>query len=146
MILKFPIVILREVNQVLWRGEKMAEMKRLVFGEGLMSPTLSGDKQITLRKYRAGSHDFLKDEVICGEFKDGLNILLQITADTKKKPFSKLTDQEAQADGFKSAEDAFNGLKDYYPDLQKTDLLATIHYEIMKVNKVPVVSINEYAQ
>ena len=102
----------------------MAEMKRLIFGEGLMFPTLTGEKQITLRKYRAGSHDFVKGEVIRGEFKDGLNVLLQITADTEKKPFNELTDAEAQADGFNNAEDAFNGLKDYYPDLQKTDLLA----------------------
>lgn len=122
----------------------MAEMQRLIFAEGLMAPTLTGDKQITLRKYRAGAHDFVKGEVIRGEFKDGLNILLQITADTERKLFSELTDQEAQADGFDSAEDAFNGLKDYYPDLQKTDLLATIRYEVVKVNEVPAVSINEY--
>jgi hypothetical protein len=84
--------------------------------------------------------------VLDGEFKDGLNILLQITADTEKKPFSELKDAEAQADGFDSAGDAFNGLKDYYPDLQKTDLLATIRYEIVKVDGTPAVSINEYAQ
>ncbi|KKT60250.1 hypothetical protein A3G55_02445 [Candidatus Giovannonibacteria bacterium RIFCSPLOWO2_12_FULL_44_25] len=124
----------------------MAEMKRLIFGEGLMFPTLTGEKQITLRKYRAGSHDFVKGEVIRGEFKDGLNVLLQITADTEKKPFNELTDAEAQADGFNNAEDAFNGLKDYYPDLQKTDLLATIRYEIVKVDGTHAVSINEYAQ
>ena len=120
------------------------EMKRLIFGEGLMFPTLAGEKQITLCKYRAGSHDFVKGEVIRGEFKDGWNILLQITADTEKKPFSELTDQEAQEDGFESAKDAFNGLKDYYQNLQWSDLLATIRYEILKTNEVPVVSVNEY--
>ena len=120
------------------------EMKRLIFGEGLMFPTLAGEKQITLCKYRAGSHDFVTGEVIRGEFKDGWNILLQITADTEKKPFSELTDQEAQEDGFESAKDAFNDLKDYYPDLQWSDLLATIRYEILKTNEVPVVSVNEY--
>lgn len=124
----------------------MTEMKRLIFGEGLMSPTLTGDKQITLRKYRAGSHDFVKGEVIRGEFKDDLNILLQITADTEKKPFSELTDEEAQADGFEDAEAAFNGLKGYYPDLQRSDLLATIRYKIVEVEGTPAVGINEYAQ
>ena len=123
----------------------MTEMGRLIFGEGLMGPTLAGDKQITLRKYRAGSHDFVKGEIICGEFKDGLNILLQITADTQKKPFNELTDQETQEDGFESVEDAFSGLNDYYPDLQKTDLLAIIRFEIVKVNGVFAVSINKYA-
>ncbi|MBI2635183.1 MAG: ASCH domain-containing protein [Parcubacteria group bacterium] len=124
----------------------MTEMKRLIFGEGLMSPTLTGDKQITLRKYRTGSHDFVKGEVIRGEFKDGLNILLQVTADTEKKPFSELTNEEARADGFEDAEAAFNGLKDYYPDLQKSDLSATIRYKIVEVDGTSAVSINEYAQ
>lgn len=122
----------------------MSEMKRLVFGEGLLSPTLSGDKQITLRKYRASSHDFTKDEVITGEFKDGLNLLLQITADTEIKMFSELTDSEAQQDGFQNAEGAFNGLKEYYPDLQKSDMNATIRYEVLRVNGVPVVSFNKH--
>ena len=72
----------------------MIEKKRLLFGEGLMSPTLTGNKQITIRKYRAGSHDFVKGEVIRGEFKDGLSILLEITADTEKKPLSELTDKK----------------------------------------------------
>ena len=124
----------------------MSEMKRLVFGEGLMGPTLSGNKQITLRKYRVGSHDFKNGEIIIGEFKDGANILLQITADTETKPFSDLTDLEAQQDGFQSAEDAFNGLKDYYPDLKKTDVSATIRYEVLRVQNVPVVSFNEHAK
>lgn len=123
----------------------MAEMKRLIFGDGLMNPVLTGEKQITLRRYRAGSHDFVKGEVILGEFKDGLTILLQITDDTKKKLFSKLTDREAREYGYKSAKDVFNGLRDYYSDLRKSDVLATIRFEIVKVNGEPAVSINEYA-
>lgn len=34
----------------------MAEMKRLVFGEGLMMPSLDGEKRFTVRKYREGAH------------------------------------------------------------------------------------------
>lgn len=120
----------------------MREMKRLIFGEGLMAPTLSGEKMVTLRKYREGSHDFVAGEVIRGEFKDGLNILLRITADTEKKPFSDVTNKEAKRDGFKSAKVAFDGLKEYYPDLKKSDLCATICYEVCKIEGVPAVSIN----
>ncbi|MEK7637835.1 MAG: ASCH domain-containing protein [Patescibacteria group bacterium] len=119
-------------------------MKRLIFGAGLLSPTLTGDKKMTLRRYRAGSHDFEEGEAVIGEFKDGLNLLLRITADTKKKPFSKLTDEEARADGFADAADAFENLKEYYPDLKKSDLMATICYEVFGVDGIPVVSINEH--
>jgi hypothetical protein len=104
--------------------------KRLVFGEGLMIPSIKGKKRITLRKYREGAHDFLGGEEVIGEFKDGLDIPLRITADTVKKPFSELTDEEAREDGFLDAEDAFKGLQEYYPDLKKEDLLAIIRYDI----------------
>ncbi len=68
----------------------MVEMKRLVFGEGLMTPSLDGSKRFTVRKYREGAHDFSKDEIVIGEFKDGLNILLNIVNDTKKDTFRNL--------------------------------------------------------
>ncbi len=124
----------------------MAELKKLVFGEGLMGPTIAGDKKITLRKYRAGAHDFTKGLLILGIFKDGLNIVLCITKDTEKKPFSKMTYEEARLDGFADVEDAFNNLRDYYPDLKKTDILATIRYEVAEIASSPAVSFNEYAQ
>lgn len=120
-------------------------MRRLIFGNDLMSPTLSGEKLITLRKYRSDSHDFAKGEIIIGEFKDGLDILLQITADTEKKLFSELTDEEAQGYGYADSENCFNNLKEYYFDLKKSDILAVIRYEVLKVNDVPVVGFNEYA-
>jgi hypothetical protein len=122
----------------------MEPMKRLVFGEGLMGPSLSGEKMITLRKYRPGAHDFTQGEMVIGEFKDGLDVLLTITADTEKKPFSEITDDEARADGYKNAQEAFQGLKDYYPDLKKSDIAAKIRFEILKVTQVPVVSLNKY--
>lgn len=122
----------------------MAELKRLIFEVGLMGPTLKGDKQVTLRKYRAGSHDFTIGEIIRGEFMDGLNILLRITDAIEKKSFNEMTDEEARATGFADAEAAFGGLREYYSDLKWTDLAATIRYEILKVEGAPVVSMNEY--
>lgn len=68
----------------------MAEMKRLVFGEGLMAPSLDGNKRFTVRKYRKDAHDFMEGEVFIGEFKDGLDILLKATKNTKVAPFNEL--------------------------------------------------------
>lgn len=119
-------------------------MKRLVFGTGLMSPVIKGTKKITLRKYRAGAHDFVYNEVIVGEFMDGLSITLRITADTIKKRFSGISDQEAREDGFLDAEDAFNGLRKYYDGLTKDDVAAVIHFEVCLIENVPVVASNEH--
>ena len=63
----------------------------LIFGDDLMSPTLTGEKLITIRRYRKGAHDFIKGEMVEGIFKDGLTILLEITEDTKIKTFAKLS-------------------------------------------------------
>jgi len=122
----------------------MSEMKHLIFGEGLLIPTVAGKKKTTLRKYRAGSHDFVAGEIIRGYFKDDRDqwsILLRITADTKKKPFLELTDQEAQESGFRNVLNAFNGLRLYYPGLAETDTMAIIRFEILQINGIPVVSL-----
>ncbi|MCK9352516.1 MAG: hypothetical protein M0P76_07100 [Candidatus Pacebacteria bacterium] len=86
-----------------------------------------GKKKITIRKYREGVHDFNKDEVFVGIFKDGLNILLVATTD-----------------GFTDADDAFLGLKRYYPELKRTDNAAVIRYRVYSVDDVPSVSANLY--
>ena len=119
----------------------MSEMKKLVFGTGHLVPTLTGKKKITLRKYRPKSHNFKKDEVIIGVFKDGWDILLRITTTTKTKTFHDLSDGEAQEDGYSDAQDAFNGLWLYFPDLKWSNSIAIIRYEVLQVNNVPVVSI-----
>lgn len=123
----------------------MDKIKELVFGEGLMTPSLEGEKRLTLRRYRPESHDFKKGEIVVGIFKDGLDVLLKITADTLTKPFGKVTDREAKDWGRGDAASLFEGLLDYYPDLKKTDTLAVIEFEVLKVSGVPVVRFNQYA-
>lgn len=117
-------------------------MKKLLFGEGLMIPSIKGTKRITLRKYRKDAHDFLDGDIVAGEFKDGLTIPLCITADTVTKPFSELTDEEAREDGFLDAEDAFKGLGKYYERLTKEDLVAVIRYEINSFEGKVTVTLN----
>ena len=119
-------------------------MKELIFGRGLLDPTTEGRKRITIRKYRAESHDFQAGEIVKGIFMEGLTILLRITADTLTKPFRELADQEAQDDGFDNAEHAFEGLQGYYPDLTKEDLAGIIRFEVLCVDQEPVVQFNQY--
>ncbi len=121
-------------------------MQILNFGKGHMLPTIAGTKKITLRKYNTiESLDFKKNEIIYGEFQDGLTFLLHITADTEKKLFSDLTDKEAQEDNFANRQEAFNGLKLYYPNLQLSDIIAIIRYEILTLHNIPIVSTNKYS-
>lgn len=123
-------------------------MKKLVFGEGLMAPSLDGSKRFTVRKYREGSHDFTKDEVIQGEFKDGLTILLKITDDTKKDAFRNLKRSRrfTAKNGYYFDEQYFDELAAWYPDLTWDDTGAIVFFEVLKVDGIPVVSINEHAR
>lgn len=123
----------------------MAEMKRLVFGEGLLLPSLDGSKRFTVRKYREGAHDFSKDQIIIGEFKDGLNILLHITEDTRLGIFYRLkrSKKETEKNGYYFDTEYFEDLKQYYPDLTWDTVGAVVFFELLKVNGVSVVSINE---
>lgn len=124
----------------------MAEMRQLVFGEDLMLPSLDGDKRFTVRKYREGAHDFVKDEIVIGVFKDGLNILLRITEDTKKGSFRSLESRKQNLDkvGYYFDEDYFADLATYYDDLTWETMGAIVFFEVLRVNGVPVVSVNEY--
>jgi len=126
----------------------MAEMKRLVFGEGLMVPSLDGSKRFTVRKYREGAHDFQKHEIAIGEFKDGFDILLCITEDTKKAPFRELkrSKKTAKKEGGHYFDEAyFKDLATYYPDLTWDTMGAVISFELLQVNGVPVVKLNANA-
>lgn len=124
----------------------MVEMKRLVFGEGLLNPSLDGNKRFTVRKYREDAHDFSKDEIVIGEFKDGLNILLRITKNTKKDTFNRLKRNKKEIDknGYYFDVQYFEELKQYYPDLTWNTMGAVVFFEVLKVNGVSVVSINEH--
>ena len=121
-------------------------MKRLIFGEGLMTPSLDGEKRFTVRKYREGAHDFDKDEIVIGEFKDGLDILLRITEDTLKRPFEMLQGEGERRGDYSFDRNYFEDLKSYYPDLTWDTMGAVVFFEVLKVNDIPVVQINEHAQ
>jgi hypothetical protein len=122
----------------------MSTLKKLVFGKGLMLPSFLGEKKITIRRYRKDAHDFKKGDHVQAEFMDGLNAIIEITADTVVKPFSKLTREEAMEDGFRGVKEAFLGVAKHYPDLKRRDLMAVIRYRMPELEKVPYVSTNAY--
>jgi hypothetical protein len=123
-------------------GEVKTETKTILFGEGLLVPTLISERQTSLRKYREEAHNLHKGEIFVGSFKDGLDILLQATADTEIKTFKELTDLEAQADGFIDAKDVFVGMHKYYPDLTPDTKFGILHFKIAIINGVPSVKAN----
>ena len=127
----------------------MPEMKRLIFGEGLMFPSLDGSKHFTIRKYREGAHDFKKGETVIAEFKDGLTILITITEDTKKASFKDLVrskEEFGKHGGYYFDTEYYRTLRSYYPGMKWSDVGAVISYEILKVNGIPVVTLNEHVK
>ena len=134
--------------RVPWRDETMADMKRLIFGEGLMGPSLDGSKRFTVRVYREGAHDFTKDEIIKGEFKDGLTILLRVSEDTKKAPFKNLKRPKKDLDknGYYFDAEYLKELEAYYMGITWDTVGAVVFFEVLRVDGVPVVTINEHAQ
>lgn len=122
-------------------------MRELVFGEGHMVPSLDGEKRFTVRRFREGVHDLKKGEVFIGEFKDGLNILLQAPEDAKIGQFKNLKSPKRDLDknGYYFNKEYFEELKRYYEDLSWDEPGAIVFFEIIKINGVPVISVNEHA-
>ena len=118
----------------------------LKFGEGLLGPTLSQEKQITLRKYRPEAHDFKEGQYFIGRFAEGLDIVLRAAVNTEVTTFGKLSDEIAKQDGFADAGDAFSGMRKYYEDLTLDTACAIIRYEIPLIAEIPSVrmSLPEY--
>lgn len=106
----------------------MPTNKRLVFSEGHFIATLLGNKKITLRHYRPGSHDFACGEVFYGEFPERIAMLLRATADTAFVCARDIPDDVAQEDGYTGGEHAFQSLKLYYPELIGSSQVAIIRY------------------
>ena len=127
----------------------MAGTKRLVFRAGLMTPSLDGSNRFVVRKYRDFAHDFVKDEVVIGEFEEGLNVLLRITENAIVEPFYSLfrSKEEAEKNGGHYFDEAdFDALKSHHRDLTWKTRGVVVFYEVLKVNDVPVVQINGHAQ
>lgn len=111
----------------------MHTLKTLAFAEHFVEPVYALEKEITLRQYREGAHDFSAGEIIVGTFGERGIALLRITADTEKLPMADVPDEIAREDGFTNAADAFAGLKSYYTDLTKASTIALVRFEICEM-------------
>lgn len=109
-------------------------MRKLHFAPNLMEPVLDGDERITLRKYRPGAHDFKAGETVIAQFGEDACFLLRILADTETCTLDRLPDDVMVHHGFENVEAAFGHLKGYYPDLQMTDTIGVIRFELLTVD------------
>ena len=119
----------------------MPKRKQLIFGEGFLFPVLSGNQKMKISKYREGVHDFTRGETVYGEFVEGLNLLLVITADTELKTINEISDEEACMSGYTNVQ----GMIEVVMSTQlKSDILAINRFEVYSKKGDPAVEINEY--
>jgi hypothetical protein len=117
----------------------MAVTKRLVFSGGHFAAILDGVKKISLRSYRAGSHDFELGDVFYGEFPEGVALLLRSTARTQFVVAGIIPDDVAREDGYEDGGDAFEQLKGYYPNLVHDSPIAIIRFEVLTHDNASVI-------
>jgi cytidine deaminase len=63
------------------------------------------------------------------EFDDEVCMPGSITS-TVAKPVGSITDEQAREDGFAGAADVLAGLRDYYPELQATDEVVIVRFDV----------------
>jgi hypothetical protein len=106
------------------------ERKKLLFATGHLENVLAGKKQITIRKYRRGAHDFVEGEIVDGVFEDGPNgpttLPIQITCTPQILKAGHVPDGYCRADGFQHREDMIDGMARYYPDFDEETEVALI--------------------
>lgn len=117
--------------------------QQLMLANDLFPLFHSGDKRVTCRK---GQRDIKLDDLafistdpvqMNDEWdvytKMGGNIymaqLVSVTEITMKR-VEDVTDEEAQADGFGSAQDLFAGMKRFYEDLELTSPLTFVYFDV----------------
>jgi cytidine deaminase len=106
-----------------WRAQ---QLQRLRFRATHLPAVRDGSKRVTMR---------FRDPVQVGrallvfEFDDEVSMPGRITS-TVAKPIDGITDDEAREDGFASAADVLPGLRSYYPELQFSDEVVIVRFEV----------------
>jgi hypothetical protein len=120
----------------------MSGKARLLFSEGHFVAIVSGQKNMTLRLFREESHRFAKNQIVYGEFPEGISLMLEITEDTKLFTISTLPHEIAQADGYQDRVHAMGGLRRYYGSkLTAKAPLACIRFKIAEIYGEPVIKL-----
>ncbi len=119
-------------------------MKILRFGFGFLMPTILGKRHSGILKYHPSEHAVKTGEIASGWFRDGLSILLEITADPVVKPFKDLTKEEMNDSGYENHENALMHLKAEYPSgFDSEDTVAVIRYKVLEINGIPTILPNK---
>jgi len=86
----------------------------LLLAESLVDSAMNGEKTITIRE---GHRDYQVGKVIlaCPDIHWSMN---SEVVSVKHTTLDEITDEEYTEDGFVSRADMFEGLKNYYPDLE----------------------------
>jgi len=128
-------------------------MTELVFHSDFIEEILLGNKKITLRRHRQLAHNFAKGDLIYATAQEGdddFKFLIRVTDCTRlytliqrpdSAPFHRmmLPDAIAQEDGFADTNDAYVKLKQFYPDLRRSDTVAVIRFEIASIDNRPII-------
>jgi cytidine deaminase len=102
------------------------QLQRLRFRASHLPAVRDGSKRVTMR---------LRDPVQVGptllvfECDDEISMPGRITS-TVAKSVDSITDDEAQQDGFPNAAGVLPGLREYYPQLQSSDEIVIVHFEV----------------
>ncbi|MET0416692.1 MAG: ASCH domain-containing protein [Actinoplanes sp.] len=102
------------------------QVQRLRFRAMHLPAVRDGSKRVTMR---------FRDPVQVGpavlvfESDDEVCLPGRITS-TVAKPIGSITDDEAREDGFASTADVLPGLRDYYPELQASDEVVVVRFEV----------------
>lgn len=106
-----------------WQSQ---QIQRLRFRATHLPAIRDGSKRVTMR---------FRDPVQVGpallvfESDQEFSLRGRITS-TAAKPIGSITDEDARADGFASAADVLPGLRDYYPQLQPSDEIVIVRFEV----------------
>jgi hypothetical protein len=103
-------------------------LTRINFDEEYVQPILEGRKRTTIRK---GIKNYPVGKVIHLTANDrpfGRARILKAVI----KRISELTDEDAERDGFGSIEELINALKKIYGNLEDSEFVTIVHFEVEK--------------
>lgn len=89
---------------------------------------LSGKKKITIRK---GRRDYHKGPVMLCCHLEPFAVMADIVS-VRQDPLNEVGLQEAQDDGFQDLDDLYAGLKKYYPNLSKDDIVTVVRWDNLR--------------
>ena len=101
-------------------------VQRLRFRASHLPAVRDGSKRMTMRfndPVRVGP------ALLIFESDDEVSLPGRIVS-TVAKPVGTITDDEARKDGFAGAADVLSGLRDYYPELQSSDEIVIVRFEV----------------